>query len=1117
MKRVVVVLLVGLMFATACAPPPPPPPPDPPVGNGAIQIEQGRAAINRVAVELQLTIPTGATQVRIASGTNPTSATWQAVTATRAWQLPGGDGTKTVSAQFRRGASIGAVVSDTIQLDTVAPQITVLSHSPEEQVDLSDGAPIGIGGEVSDPGGSGVESVAVANGGPEAVNATITDGIWGAPLGASSSGRSVFTSTAFDVAGNSASAVTPLNLLIPPPDVTIVRPGVIDASPLASQVVSSTPSSTVFSGDQRPLLADRATLVMGESTALPYGLLRSIESVSWNPTTGQTTVATSDASILDVYAQFHEEPAPQLTPPALRAESDDDCENLRNNADAGTVIDLPQLGVSDFESIPKPAGNGWRKAKGSLEVDPRLAIGLFHSLEIEGGGLPSLRDGSHLKLGTMLCTDWELTGEQNIEEVIGDVWGGEFSILEGDYKAEFGIRNVDFGALAVAPEGCEIPLVDDIGGFPIPGPVPLEIYPAIGLNLCGSDTFVFDWTAGSQLSGSTSLGATLGFEKTDGDYKAVFDKSFDSDVESLRFYADAELKWEPHIGVGIGINVSPPGPDLPESKWTEWLELLEGVRAESEFGTVGLSVGPEFDVEWEGDRISPTAQRSSSRARYCAGVKGSLGVDLAFKIEVGLGPINADIDFELFSVDALEEELTPSCRTLWDLSQRQNVIEKDLPVGETGIPYTAELEASAPATWSLAPGSALPPGLGLAPNGAITGTPTTAGTYSFRASARFPTDIPASGTFSITITDPVPQPTPAAQISAGSVHTCGLTSAGGVKCWGSNSTGQIGDGTRVERSIPVNVTGLTSGVTAISAGSGHTCALTSAGGVKCWGYNSSGQIGDGTQWVNRLTPVNVAGLTSGVTAISAGSYHTCALTSAGGVKCWGSNILGGIGDGTQVDRLTPVNVTGLTSGVTAISTGWDHTCALTSAGGVKCWGYNPSGQIGDGTQVDRSIPVNVTGLTSGVTAISTGGGHTCALTSAGGVKCWGRNVGGRIGDGTQVDRLTPVNVTGLTSGVTAISTGWDHTCALTSAGGVKCWGKNSYGQIGDGTRVERLTPVNVTGLTSGVTAISAGTGHTCALTSAGGVKCWGYNIRGQIGDGTQVDRSIPVNVTGLTL
>lgn len=247
--------------------------------------------------------------------------------------------------------------------------------------------------------------------------------------------------------------------------------------------------------------------------------------------------------------------------------------------------------------------------------------------------------------------------------------------------------------------------------------------------------------------------------------------------------------------------------------------------------------------------------------------------------------------------------------------------------------------------------------------------------------------------------------------------------------------------------------------------------------------------------------------------------------------------LGGAPTGwlTFWDGTTRVGVGQLVSptgaGQETIDSGSFHSCALTVAGGVKCWGANSSGQIGDGTTTDRYRAIPVTGLSSGVVAIAgsppePNGAHSCALTGAGGAKCWGENWMGQLGDGTSTDRLTPVAVSGLTSGVVAIATGDLHSCALTSAGGVKCWGYNYYGQLGDGTEIDAYspvsgsyTPVAVSGLSNGVVAISAGQYFACALTGAGGVKCWGWNFYGELGDGTTgFKQTTPVdtqNVTGL--
>ncbi len=301
----------------------------------------------------------------------------------------------------------------------------------------------------------------------------------------------------------------------------------------------------------------------------------------------------------------------------------------------------------------------------------------------------------------------------------------------------------------------------------------------------------------------------------------------------------------------------------------------------------------------------------------------------------------------------------------------------------------------------------------------------------------------------------------------------------------------------------------------VSAGGSHTCALTISGGVKCWGNNSFGQLGDGTL-TNRSVAADVTGLNAGIDrVVAAGGPHACALTSAGGVKCWGYNLNGQLGDGTTTDRNRAVDVVGLSAGVANIVGGAYHTCVLTTPGAVKCWGINSNGQLGDGTTTQRTAPVDVTGLSSGVLKIATTGFHTCALTSVGGVKCWGGNGNGGLGDGTTTSRSTPTDVIGLGAGVISIAAGANTTCAVLANGGTKCWGDNAYGAVGDGSTTQRNGPVDVLGLPLSPIGVVAAS-QTCALTNSGGVKCWGNNSRGQVGDNTTVDRAAPVDVAGLS-
>lgn len=353
-------------------------------------------------------------------------------------------------------------------------------------------------------------------------------------------------------------------------------------------------------------------------------------------------------------------------------------------------------------------------------------------------------------------------------------------------------------------------------------------------------------------------------------------------------------------------------------------------------------------------------------------------------------------------------------------------------------------------------------------------------------------------------------------IAAGPYHTCALAANGTVRCWGDNATGELGVGTSTQRLAPVQVAGLGGGNQAVSAKSGsYTCAVTRTGAAKCWGNNSHGQLGDGTT-VQRRAPVTVSGLGSGVRAIAAANLHTCALTTAGAVLCWGDNTYGQLGDGATARRLTPVAVAGLGSGVRAISAGGDHTCAVTTAGAVFCWGANNVGQLGDGTIVNRNMPVVVSGEASGVQAITLGYYHSCALSTAGAVSCWGYDAVGSLGDGTTGDdnhyRLTPVPVVGLGSGVREIAAGYEHTCAATTAGALSCWGWNVHGQLGDNTTTTQLSPVPVAGLSSGVQAMAGGVFHTCALVTGNAVYCWGSNTVGQLGNGTNTDSLTPVSV-----
>jgi alpha-tubulin suppressor-like RCC1 family protein len=333
-----------------------------------------------------------------------------------------------------------------------------------------------------------------------------------------------------------------------------------------------------------------------------------------------------------------------------------------------------------------------------------------------------------------------------------------------------------------------------------------------------------------------------------------------------------------------------------------------------------------------------------------------------------------------------------------------------------------------------------------------------------------------------------------AKVSLGTGHACAITS-GALYCWGDNTKGQLGDGTTTSRSFPAVVSGLSSGVAAVSAGATHTCAITTSGEAKCWGNNTSGTLGDGSL-TQRLTPVTVSGLATGVTGISAGQDFTCAVQS-GAAKCWGTNYLGQLGNGTTTTSYTAVNVAGFSSGVSAIAAGANHACAIKDTA-LHCWGQNTYGQLGVGTTMNSSTPVPISLLASSIESIDLSYFSSCAV-KAGSLFCWGGNGFGQLGDGSMVDRLSPVNVAGLTSGVTAFEIGLRHGCAV-QGGALKCWGYNDVGQIGDGTNNARTNAVGTLDLTSNVTAVASGEFTSCAVQN-GLLKCFGDNSKGQFGEG----------------
>jgi len=374
-------------------------------------------------------------------------------------------------------------------------------------------------------------------------------------------------------------------------------------------------------------------------------------------------------------------------------------------------------------------------------------------------------------------------------------------------------------------------------------------------------------------------------------------------------------------------------------------------------------------------------------------------------------------------------------------------------------------------------------------------------------------------------------------VAAGKAHTCAVNWDGVAKCWGSDFSGQLGinrdNATVPQENWPVsnvrygtyNMPGPGASaapipkIIAISAGNQHTCALSADGQVWCFGASGSGQLGEtysigggrnkafASLVYTEVSATDRTPLTD-VVAISAGDFHTCAVTKAGTVRCWGKNENGQLGDGSSgagVIVVLPGSVPGLAN-ITAISAGWSHTCAIGAGGQGYCWGLNTYGALGDNSTEQRTTPVQVVGSGSGLTSIAAGAAHTCA-TRNGLALCWGRGINGALGHGTITDLPYPSDATSVTfmpASLDAVSViaGDQSSCAQLNGLGpsaLRCWGSGMVGELGDGFKGSASVSVDTKYYVNDVVALShQNNQHRCLINQSSKVFCWGGNLNNQV-------------------
>ncbi len=428
---------------------------------------------------------------------------------------------------------------------------------------------------------------------------------------------------------------------------------------------------------------------------------------------------------------------------------------------------------------------------------------------------------------------------------------------------------------------------------------------------------------------------------------------------------------------------------------------------------------------------------------------------------------------------------------------------------QPGVTFSRQLQAQVGPAYAdgveFTATGGLPAGVSLSRTGLLAGTVASAGSWTVALTVRNtgPVTSPRVGTVSVVAVGPgtgTGDP-----LSAGGQSSCQVTPAGEAWCVGSNDWGQLGDGTHVDRSSPVQV-GTATTWDSIDTSGATTCAIKRSGALYCWGVNNRGQLGLGSGF--QLTTPQRVGTSKDWAQVAVGWMHTCAVRTTGALFCWGENGDGQLGTGRRVNRMVPTRVGSASDWAAVVIGGW-HTCAVRDDGSAWCWGRGDLGQLGTGTTGAALRPTRVASGRAWRSLDATWS-STCGVSRSGAMACWGLNDRGQLGDGTRTTSARPRAVVGAQTW-SSVAVGDTFTCGLDDRRAAWCWGADTYGQLGNGTDADSATPSRVLGGRTW-TGLDAGWMHTCGATSAGELQCWGNNEQGQLARGDLADRATPPGV-----